>query len=196
MSIAIERGYKAVVTTTGIDFSGASGGATASFALASLIATLNDGTAHFLVLDFELDTAPATWRLRTSLDGLAFIDQGTATGPTAASVTDTAPNVTLANASSTAFADEVVMYVGHTTFTTAQLGNMFDLAQVFGAGLDQFSQSFGAPLCWQATATVNGKAWRDSGSGPCPPVVRVPMGAADVVVTDDGMPVSPRILEG
>jgi len=195
MSVAIERGYKAVVTATGIDFSGNGGGATASFVLAGLIATLNDGTAHFLVLDFELDAAPATWRLRTSVDGLAFVDQGTATGPAAASVTDTAPNVTMANAASTAFADEIVMYVGQTTFTTAQLGNMFDLAQVFGASLDQFSQSFGAPLCWQATATVNGKAWRDSGAGACPPVVRVPRGAADIVVTDDGMPIAPRILE-
>jgi len=35
-----------------------------------------------------------------------------------------------------------------------------------------------------------------SGCGPCPPVVRVPRGASDVVVTDDGMPAGPRIVEG
>jgi len=196
MSVAMERGYLAVVTATGIQFSGSGGGATATYSLPGLIATLNDGSPHFLVLDFELDPAPSTWRLRTSVDGLAFVDQGTQTGPTAASVVDTDPNVTMANAASNAFADEIVMYVGQTTFTSAQLDNMFDLGNTFGEPLNQFSEFFGAPICWQATATVAGKPWHDSGSGPCPPVISVPKGAADVVVTDDGMPVSPRILEG
>jgi len=197
MSVAMERGYKAVVTATGIDFSGSGGGATATWALPGLIATLNDGGSHFLVLDFELTTAPNTWALLTSIDGLAFdMTLGTRTGPTAASVVDTDPNITMANSASTAFADEVVMYVGQMTFTSAQLQNMVDLGNVFGAGLDQFSQNFGAPLCWQATAMVGGKAWCDSGSGPCPPVIRLPKGAVDVVVMDDGMTISPRILEG
>jgi len=38
--------------------------------------------------------------------------------------------------------------------------------------------------------------WRDSGSGPCPASIRVPRGASDVVVTDDGKRVAPRVLEG
>jgi hypothetical protein len=42
----------------------------------------------------------------------------------------------------------------------------------------------------------DGSAWRDSGCGPCPPVVRVPRGASDVVVTDDGRAAGPRIVEG
>ncbi len=196
MSVAMERGYKAEITATGIDFSGNGGGATASWTLGGLIATLNDGGEHFLVMDFELTTGPNIWTLKTSIDGAAFVSQGTQTGPTAASVTDTDPNVTMADAASDAFADEVVMYVGQTEFTSAQLDNMYDLGNTFGEGLDQFEEFFGAPLCWQATATIDGKAWRDSGSGPCPPVVRVPNGASDVVITDDGMPVSPRILEG
>lgn len=196
MSVAMERGYKAEITATGIDFSGSGGGSTATWTLASLIGTLNDGSPHFLVLDFELDSAPNTWRLRTSIDGAAFVDQGTAVGPTASSVVDTDPNVTMADAASDAFADEVVMYAGQTTFTSAQLDNMYDLGNTFGEPLNQFSEFFGAPICWQATATVGGKAWHDSGSGPCPPVIRVPKGASDIVVTDDGMPVSPRILEG
>lgn len=196
MSVAMERGYKAEITATGIDFSGNGGGDTASWTLGAIIATLNNGSPHFLVLDFELTTAPNIWTLNTSVDGAAFEPQGTQTGPTAASVTDTDPNVTMADAASDAFADEVVMYVGQTTFTGPQLDNMYDLGNTFGEPLNQFSEFFGAPICWQATATVGGKPWHDSGSGPCPPVIRVPKGAQDLVVTDDGMSVSPRILEG
>lgn len=200
MSVAMERGYKAVITGTGIEFSGSGGGATATWILPLVVGTalgeLNDGNPHFLVLDFELDTAPSTWRLRTSIDGLAFVDQLTAVGPIAASVVDTDPNITLAAAAADAFADEVVMYVGQTTFTGVQLDNMYDLANTFGAPLNQYQQNFGAPICWQATATIGGRPWHDSGSGPCPPVIRVPKGATDLVVTDDGMPVNPRILEG
>lgn len=196
MAVSIERGYKVQITATGIDFSGEGSATVASWTLTSLINTLNNSTPHFLVLDFELDTAPNIWRLRTSIDGLAFEDQGTRVGPTAASVIDTDPNVVLTSAASDAYADEIVMYVNNTTFTGAELDNMFDLADTFGAPLDQYQQNFGAPICWQATATVDGKPWHDSGSGPCPPVIRVPKGASDLVITDDGMPVSPRVLEG
>jgi len=50
---------------------------------------------------------------------------------------------------------------------------------------------------WQAARRKpGGTVWRDSGSGPCPAVVRVPRGAADVVVTDDGKAAKPRIQEG
>ena len=88
------------------------------------------------------------------------------------------------------------MYVNNTTFTGAELDNMYDLANTFGEPLNQYQQNFGAPICWQATATVGGKLWHDSGSGPCPPVIRVPKGASALVVTDDGMPANPRVLEG
>jgi len=55
----------------------------------------------------------------------------------------------------------------------------------------------GPPICWQATASMpDGTVWRDSGSGSCPAVIRVPRGATDIVVTDDGRHVSPRIVEG
>jgi len=61
----------------------------------------------------------------------------------------------------------------------------------------QFEQNFGAPLCWQATAMMpDGSVWHDSGSGACPAMIRVPRNASDIVVTDDGKSVSPRIIEG
>jgi len=51
-------------------------------------------------------------------------------------------------------------------------------------------------VCWRAEATLpDGKLWRDSGSGPCPDTIRVPSGAADLlVVTDDARPTGPRIV--
>lgn len=54
----------------------------------------------------------------------------------------------------------------------------------------------GAGVCWRAEAMLpDGQTWRDSGDGPCPDMIRVPPGAADIlVVTDDGRPVGPRII--
>ncbi len=56
----------------------------------------------------------------------------------------------------------------------------------------------GAGVCWRAEATLpDGRTWRDSGDGPCPDAIRVPGGAADIlVVTDDGRPTGPRIVGG
>ena len=195
MSVTIERGYTAEITDAGISFSGEGGGATASWALPELIDALNDGDPHFLALDFT-NEGGTTWRLKTSIDGLGWVDQGTQAGPTPASVSNTDPNVSLADAEPDTWIDEVAMWVGHAEFTTTQLENLYDLSATFGVPLDQYSEYFSAPICWQATAVVGGKPWRDSGAGPCPPVVRVPKGAEDVVVTDDGAQVNPRIIEG
>jgi len=196
MAVVIERGYKMEITSTGIEFSGQDGGATAVWALASLISTLNDGSEHFLVADFQ-NEGGTTWRLKTSLDGANWVDQGTQTGPTPASVTDTDPTIELTDASADTWADEVVMWVGHQEFNSFELENLFDLGDTFGQGMDQYGEHYDAPICWQATAVLpDGTVWRDSGSGPCPAVIRVPRGASDVVVTDDGLRTSPRIVEG
>lgn len=53
-----------------------------------------------------------------------------------------------------------------------------------------------APVSWQATGTVNGRSWGMSGSGPCPAIIRIPRGTHDIVVTDSGKKVSPRIIAG
>ena len=97
--------------------------------------------------------------------------------------------------------DELVLWSGDKTafdqFTTEELANLNDLADTFGDPMDQYENNYGAPICWQATATMpDGTVWRDSGSGPCPAVIRVPRGAADIVVTDEGRPAHPRIQEG
>ena len=93
--------------------------------------------------------------------------------------------------------DEVAVWSGHDLFASEELANLYDLGETFGEGLDQYDEHYGAPICWQATAVMpDGTVWRDSGPGPCPAVIRTPAGARDVVVTDDGRLVKPRVMEG
>jgi len=200
-TVTVERGYNVAMTATSI----ALGGTTATWSgagIGTLMSTMNDDSSHMLVLDFE-NTGGANWTLKTSVDGAAFTSQGTQTSGTQVVATaDTNPALTIAaGAGSTQWIDELVMWAGDKTafesFTTQEMANLFDLANVFGETMNQFQENFGAPLCWQATAKMpDGSVWRDSGSGSCPPVVRVPRDACDIVVTDDGNRISPRIIEG
>lgn len=138
MSVAIERGYNFQITATDIKLD--TGGSVATFSgagVATLLSTLNDGSPHFLVADFE-NTSGTTWRLKTSVDGAAFTDQGTATGP-AVAVADTDPAVTISDSASDAFVDELAMWSGHTEFTAAELDQLYDLANARGVGLDQYT---------------------------------------------------------
>jgi len=196
----IERGYIVDMTATTISLGGTTAVWSAA-AIATLMTTMNDGSSHLLVLDFE-NTGGTNWTLRTSVDGAAFASQGAQTSGTQVVATaDTDPNISIADGATSQWVDELVMWAGDKTsfesFTTQELANLNDLADTFGETMDQFEENFGAPLCWQATARMpDGTVWRDSGSGPCPPVVRVPRGAGDIIVTDDGAPANPRIQEG
>jgi hypothetical protein len=80
---------------------------------------------------------------------------------------------------------------------TAKVGTISGTNITFGAEVE-FRASASSEI---SAAALNGwmpdgSPWRDSGCGPCPPVIRVPRGASDVAVTDDGMPANPRITEG
>ncbi len=198
-TVTVERGYSITMTATTL----ALGGTTATWndaGIASLMSTMNDGSDHLLVLDFE--NSGTDWTLNTSVDGAAWVDQGIQnTGSQAVTTADTPPVASLTNPDIGQWIDELVMWSGDKLlfeqFTTQELANLNDLGDVFGDTMDQFESNFAAPICWQATAKMpDGSVWRDSGSGPCPPVVRVPRGADDIVVTDDGHRVSPRIIEG
>jgi hypothetical protein len=203
-TVTVERGYRIDMTPTTVSL----GGTTAVWSgagIAALMTSLNSGAGeaakHLLVMDFE-NTSGTTWRLRTSLDGLPWVDQGLQTsGSQVVATTNTAPKLAIAAGEAGQWVDELVLWVGDKAafalFASDELANLQDLADVFGAPMNQYEEYFGAPICWQATARMpDGSAWRDSGCGPCPPVVRVPRGASDVVVTDDGLAASPRIVEG
>jgi hypothetical protein len=71
------------------------------------------------------------------------------------------------------------------------------IQSLYGSGQGDVNPlSNSAPVCWQATAEMpNGDVWRDSGSGQCPLVLRVPLHAKNLVVTDNGKLVHPRIIK-
>lgn len=199
-TLTVERGYSIALTATSISL----GGTTAVWDNADITTLmdesigLNDGSSHLLVMDF-VNTGGTNWNLQTSVDGAAFTDQGVQdSGTQSVTTVTTDPNVSLSDplGDSGQWVDELVMWVDNDLFSTTELDNLFELANTFGEPMNQFQSQFGAPVCWQATAKVSGNNWSDSGAGSCPAVIRVPRGATDVVVTDNGAKVFPRILEG
>jgi len=210
----ITYGYSGGAYRITLTHSGGGGGISWSGpAIDTLMATLNDGSPHMVITDFE-NTGGTTWVLKTSVDGDPWVDHGSETGLAPAvcpfglcdgdpfvDIFDPGMNCPLIPPGPCQWVDEIVIWVGGrtilTSFSETDLENLNDLGETFGGGMDEWNETFGAPICWQATATLPGGAvWRDSGSGPCPAVIRVPRGAGNVVVTDDGRAVSPRIIEG
>ena len=155
---------------------------------------------HFVVVDLRTEQPSGKWRIRTSFDGAPWSDEGLANTTEIASGSHGLTYVQISRPNSgepEVTIDEVAVWSGHELFTSEELANLYDLGNTLGEGPGQYEENFGAPLCWQATAVLpDGTVWRDSGSGPCPAVIRVPRGAADIVVTDEGRVVTPRIVEG
>jgi len=200
--VSVERGcfsrYDCFESYLDLDVS--FGPASVDWKLSGVGTAVNDGSPHLLVFDFEHEGG-GVWRLRSSVDGAPFVDRGTGTGTQSVPATDTAPRLSIADGESGQWIDELVMWAGDKStfdaFTSEELANLYDLAESFDEGMEQYEQNYGAPICWQATAVMpDGTVWRDSGSGPCPPVVRVPRGASGILVTDNGRQVSPHIVEG
>jgi len=199
-SVVVQRDYKITLTGTTITL----GTASAEWAGLAMMGTgagqMNDGSDHLLVLDFE-HTGAGSWTLRTSVDGAAWTNQGAGTGTQSTTTGNGDAKIEILSGESGQWVDEAVLWSGDKStfplFTTEELANLNDLADTFGESMDKYEENYGAPICWQATATMpDGTVWRDSGSGPCPAVIRVPRGAADIVVTDEGRRVHPRVQEG
>jgi len=139
MSIALERGYRYEVTDVDIRLSSDIGTPCVwtGTAITALIATLNDGAEHMLVVDFENAPSTTNWTLLTSLDGTPFVSQGFQSGCGVATV-DTNPRVELNSAAANAYLDEATMWVNPTPFTSGDLANMFSLGSA-GQPLDGFT---------------------------------------------------------
>ena len=126
MAIALERGYRYEVTDTAIVLTSDSGSCSwTGGAIDTLIATLNDGGDHLLVVDFE-NVGGNSWVLKTSIDGAPYVNQGTQSGCDVLS-TDSDPRVELNSAESDAYIDEAAMWVNPTEFTSQQLADMYAL---------------------------------------------------------------------
>jgi len=197
-SVTVQRDYRVEMTGTTVTLGPASAVWSGVAALGA--GQMNDGGDHLLVLDFE-HTGGGAWNLRTSVDGGAWVNEGAGTGARTTAPASADPNIAIGDGESGQWVDEVVVWAGDKStfdmFTTEELANLNDLADTFGESMDKYEENYGAPICWQATAVLpDGTVWRDSGSGACPATIRVPRGASDIVVTDEGKPASPRILEG
>jgi len=195
MATAISRGYNYEITSTGITLD--VGGSKATWTLPSLISTLNDGDPHFLVADFEW-VSGTTWRLRTSVDGGAFSDQGTQSGPDIASA-DTDPSISLSDAASDAYADEVAMWAGHTRFTSNELSRLHALADTHGESLDQYTEQYSRTIGVSsdpsgASVTVSPNDDNGDGDGTAP-FSRVYADDTDVTLTAPAKSGSRRFLE-
>jgi len=197
-TVVVQRDYRIELSGTTVTLGPASAVWSGVAALGA--GQANDGSEHLLVLDFE-HTGAGAWNLRTSLDGGAWVNEGAGTGTRTTSPVSADPQANIEDGETGQWVDELVMWSGDKAafdmFTTEELANLHDLADTFGDAMNQYEENYGAPICWQATAVLpDGTVWRDSGSGPCPAVIRVPRGAFDIVVTDEGKRVHPRIQEG
>ena len=200
MAVIMGRGYTATIGATSITLTNDVGTASWSDGIAAVstaLSTLNDGSEHFLVLDF--DRSSGSWVLKISVDGLAFSAGDVANGnPTlAVSTVDDDPTIQLSDVVSSAFVDDAVMYSGQTTFTDTELDNLFELGNTFGEAQSEYSGQFGAPICWSVSGvTPDGRAWRQAGPGDIPTTVRVPRGLKNVHMTEHGQSASTRLIEG
>lgn len=203
-TVTVQRDYKVDLTAISVTLGPASTVWSAAAISDTLMGTdageMNDGLDHLLVLDFE-HTGGGSWVLRTSVDGAAWVNQGAGTGTRSTAPASAGPTLGIADGEVAQWIDELIMWSGDKStfsmFTSEELANLYDLADTFFDGMQGYEENYGAPICWQATARLlDGTVWRDSGSGLCPSVIRVPRGAEDIVVTDDGKMVSPRIQEG
>lgn len=152
-----ERDYQLTITPSSI----ALGSGTATWndaAISGLLAVNNDGSNHFLALDFEY-SGSNDWYLRTSMDGSGWTDQGVQNSGSLSPVSiESDPSVAMSNATHTEWVDELIMWGGtFDRFTDDELINLYNLGDggytmgqygdiyqdIVSASGDLFIQSYG-----------------------------------------------------
>ena len=132
-TVNVERGYSIQMTSGSIVLGGAATWDDGD--ITTLMDSLNDDSAHFLVLDFE--NTGSNWNLKTSVDGVTWVDQGNQnTGSLSPVLTDTSGEVSITNPEAGQWIDEAVLWGGDKAtldiFTDNELLSLFTLA---GSGL-------------------------------------------------------------
>ncbi len=144
-TVNVERGYSIQMTSGSIVLGGAAtwndGGIT------TLMDVMNDGEPHFIVVDFE--NTGSNWNLNTSIDGAAWIDQGTQnSGSLSPVLTDTSGEVSVTNPEPGQWIDETVLWGGDKTtldkFTEGEVFSLYSLA-LSGSTMNQFVASATPP---------------------------------------------------
>ncbi len=141
-TVVVGRGYEITMTKTTISL----GGTTASWAdagIASLMASMNDGSQRFLVLDFE-NTSGNNWALNTSINGVPWVSQGEQNvGSQAVLTSDENPRLNISSGvGASQWIDELVMWAGDkdvfTQFTNDELSRVYELGNTLGVTMDQY----------------------------------------------------------
>ena len=135
-------------------------------AISGLLNTLNDGSNHMLVTDFE-HVSGTTWQLRTSLDGADWTDQGTQTSGTQSALTGTESNPYLAAyiyTDDSFLLDEVALWFDADLFSDTELEHLYELANTHDLPFNQYSSLFGTTTLGDVDLFLHGHATVPTGS--------------------------------
>ncbi len=141
-TVVVGRGYEITMTKTTINL----GGTTASWndaAIASLMASMNDGSQRFLVMDFE-NTSGTNWALNTSVNGAPWVSQGEQNvGSQAVLTSDDDPRVNIGSGvGASQWIDELVLWAGDKDtfpqFDNTELSRVYELGNDLGLAMDQY----------------------------------------------------------
>lgn len=139
-SVSVTRDFTINVSSGQIDLDGSV--VWSGSAIDTLTAQLNTSSNVFVVLDAE-HTSGGNWVLKTSLNGSAFTDQGSGVGtklPAAFSSNDAALMLDNPDGEDQ-WIDELILWAGgsgFSTFTTEELGNLYDLGNTLGLPMYQY----------------------------------------------------------
>jgi hypothetical protein len=105
-----------------------------------------DSGLHFTVIDLTYESGSSGWRHRISIDGSGWQDLGV----------NTFDGTINSNASfriefidvlgSPTILDEVIVWSGSEIFTNQELSNLYDLYDVYGLSMDQYTSIFGSGI--------------------------------------------------
>ncbi len=144
-TVIVGRGYEITMTKTTINL----GGTTASWngsSITSLMASMNDGSQRFLVMDFE-NTSGNNWALNTSVNGEPWVSQGEQdTGSQAVLTSDENPRINIGSGvGASQWVDELVLWAGDKStfaqFSSEELSRVHELGNTFGLTMDQYGTS-------------------------------------------------------
>jgi hypothetical protein len=135
-------GYRMFLQTL-LSSSGIVGATWSGSGVQSVVGGINDGSDHFLMLDFQ--NAASEWTLRTSLDGSGWVNQGTPTNGSQDLLCSSGytPGLFITDGSNDQWIDEMAVWGGNfETFTSGELFDLYSLGQTYDLPLSQYTQTF------------------------------------------------------
>lgn len=155
----IDAGYNLGLTSGAIVFG--DGDATWNDSgISDLMASVNDGLQHFVVLDF-VNTGGSNWGLSTSVNGSGWVDQGEQDAGTASILGDSGSTPSIM-ASGTdnydSWVDEVVVWGGSgiSQLDSTELDNLYELKNTYEDVMPNYTSYFGIAVTGSCNLFVEG----------------------------------------